>query len=65
MAEYDTVHVVPIALEDGFLTLKMKERTMEHAENLSITFVPAFNYDPVLKEIHLDHMKAGEDGSSI
>ncbi|GAB3069756.1 sirohydrochlorin chelatase [Salinicoccus sesuvii] len=49
--------VVPIVLEDGFVTSKMKDAVMTHAEDLTVAFAPAINYDPILKEILLSHMK--------
>ncbi|MFC3419738.1 sirohydrochlorin chelatase [Salinicoccus hispanicus] len=64
-AQHDVLHVIPIALEDGFLTSKMKEAVMEHAKGMSVSFTAAVNFDPMLKGIIMDHMKSGEHGSRI
>ncbi|MCG1008679.1 sirohydrochlorin chelatase [Salinicoccus sp. ID82-1] len=55
-AQYDTFHVIPIALEDGFLTSKMKEAVMDETGSTSVNFTPSVNFDSMLKEIIMDHM---------
>ncbi|WP_434121445.1 sirohydrochlorin chelatase [Salinicoccus roseus] len=53
----DNFIIVPIALEDGFLTGRMKEALLEVLPESAMTFTPSVNFDPVLKEIIMDHME--------
>ncbi|WP_342389055.1 sirohydrochlorin chelatase [Salinicoccus bachuensis] len=52
--------IVPIALEDGFLTGKMKDAILAVLPEGSTTFAPSVNFDPVLEDIILEHMKSGK-----
>ena len=52
--------IVPIALEDGFLTGKMKEAVHGVLPEGSITFAPAVNFSPILADIIQAHMKLGK-----
>lgn len=49
--------IVPIALEDGFLAGRMKAALLEVLPESAMTFTPSVNFDPVLKEIIMDHME--------
>lgn len=53
--------IVPIALEDGFLTGKMKDAVLGVLPEDATTFTPSVNFDPILADIILDHMKSREE----
>lgn len=53
----DDFIIVPIALEDGFLTGKMREALLEVLPESAMTLTPSVNFDPVLKEIIMGHLE--------
>ncbi|WP_031548511.1 sirohydrochlorin chelatase [Salinicoccus luteus] len=52
--------IVPIDLEDGFLTGKMEKAVEGILPEGSITFAPSVNFSPILAAIIQDHMKLGK-----